>query len=145
MDLVTFLKKTFHEIYQKGLKKDLSMLHVAPIIRNEPSKARKQDLAQWVSLGLLNALIKKNIEASFRTYIQPLNKQVMVNKMDPSELFQHPIEAIQDSEEDDVQEEATKDQIQIQIEEILEEGIPSPLKASHPLKAPHPILCEHGR
>ena len=44
--------------------------------------------------------------------------------MGASELFQHPIQQTEDSEEGDVQGEGTKDQIQ--IEEIVEDGLPSP-------------------
>ena len=34
MDLMTFLKKLLYEICQKGVKNDLSMLSMAPIIIN---------------------------------------------------------------------------------------------------------------
>ena len=37
MNIMTFLKKIFHEICQKGFKKDLSMLPVALIIINAPT------------------------------------------------------------------------------------------------------------
>ena len=69
----------------------------------------------------------KNIQARFRaTSIQPLNKEAMVDKMGPSELFQHSHEAREESKDDDVADEATEVENHILIEEVLEEGLPSP-------------------
>ena len=47
MDLMTFLKKLFHEICQKGLKNDLSMLSVAPIIINTPMEVIDMVVGRW--------------------------------------------------------------------------------------------------
>ena len=67
----------------------------------------------------------KNIQVGFRAAdIQHFNKHTVDNKMGASELFQHSIEQTEDSEAEDVQGEGTEDQIQ--IVEIVEEGLPSP-------------------
>ena len=90
---------------------------------------RRQDLAQWVSLGLQKAVTRKNIQAGFRELgIQSLNKDAMVDKMGPSELFQQPHGRRKYSYEKDVEDEAAEDEIDIQIEEIQLEGILSPPK-----------------
>ena len=46
--------------------------------------------------------------------------------MGPSELFQHSHEARKESEDDDVADEAAEAKNHILIEEVLEEGLPSP-------------------
>ena len=76
---------------------------------------------------LQKALIVKNIQVDFRIAgIQPLNKEAMVGKMEPSELFKDPHEAREESNDDDVVDEAAEDEMHIQIEEIEEEGLLSP-------------------
>ena len=75
------------------------------------------------------ALTVKNIQAGFRVGgIQPLNKEAMVGKMGPSELFQHSHEAREESKDDDVADEAAEVENHILIEEVLEEGLLSPPK-----------------
>ena len=66
-----------------------------------------------------------NIQVGFRVAgIQPLNKNAMVGKMGPSELFQPPQEPMETSDEENVERQSSQE-CNIEVEEILEEGIPT--------------------
>ena len=55
---------------------------------NNPKKLKKQDLAQWVNLGLKKAFTSKNIKSGFRGIgIQPFNKEAWLTKWDQVEYF----------------------------------------------------------
>ena len=84
-------------------------------------KVGKQELAQWVSLALQKSLIPRNISHDFRiASIQPLNKDAMMLRMEASEDFKHFHDPMEPSEE------PSQESQSIQIEEIFEEGLPSP-------------------
>ena len=97
---------------------------------NIGKKATKQHLAQWVSLDLIKALTPKNIKSRFRTAgIYPLNKEAMVTKMGAHENFQHNERTPEDSqEEEEVPSQECEEETNLQVEEIIEEGLPSPPK-----------------
>ena len=96
--------------------------------KNIGKRVGKKILAQWVSLALHRALTMSNIQARFRVArIQPLNKNAMVGKMGPSELFQPLQEPMETSDEEDVGNQSSQE-CNIEVEEILEEGIPTSLR-----------------
>ena len=77
-----------------------------------------------MTLTLQKSLTPKTIQVGFKVAnILPLNREAMIGKMGASEIFQHNHEAREDFEEEN---EAFEDQIDLEIKEILEEGIPSP-------------------
>lgn len=54
------------------------------------ASAKKENLAQWVSLALRRALTVENIKQGFRTCgIWPWDDSAMAGKMGPSEVFHH--------------------------------------------------------
>ena len=96
VDVVSFLSHTSHALHSldilcfKPFKQSLRAYKDFWARRNISNKAKKEDLAQWVSLALRNALTVKNIQARFRPIsIKPLNEDAMVDKMGANEVFQH--------------------------------------------------------
>ena len=67
MDLMTFLKKLFHEICQKGLKNDLSMLPMDPIIINTPYLSRQPKVSIYSSdlVYLLQTHTCKSVDLNY--------------------------------------------------------------------------------
>ena len=132
IDMVSLPSHSSHEMqplnisYFKPFKQYFRVYRDIWCRNNIGNKATKQDLARWMSLGLQKTLTVKNIQAGFRIAgIQPLNKVAMVGKTGLSELFQHSHEAREESEDDDVVDEAAEVENHILIEEVLE-GLPSP-------------------
>lgn len=62
------------------------------------ASARKENLAQWVSLALRRALTVENIQHGFRACgIWPWDGTAMAGKMGPSEVFHHEADEVADS------------------------------------------------
>ena len=79
-----------------------------------------------MNLALKKALTKKNICVGFRTTrILLLNKDALEGKMGASTIFQHSQVGRETFEEDEVFSEAFEEANEIEVEEILYEGIPS--------------------
>ena len=77
-------------------------------------RASKENLANWVSLALKKALTTSNIQNGFRgAGIWPLNLVAMKLKMGPNEVFKRQSATKFNSKEE-------------QINEIMDEGLPSP-------------------
>ena len=94
--------------------------------RNIGNNANKEDLAR---LALQKALMVKNIQAGFKAKcIKPLDKDAMVDKMEAHEVFQHPQVPNSDFEDDVMPNQGSQDSNDLRMEEILEEGILSPLR-----------------
>ena len=79
-----------------------------------------------MSLALQKALTPRNIQSDFRpTNIEPLNKEAMVGKMEAAELFHNSQLLRQSNEEDKVPFQTCQEAHDINVEELLEEDIPS--------------------
>ena len=113
--------------YFKPFKQSFRAYRDAWRRQNIGKKVGKQELAQWVSLGLQKALTPKNIQNGFRTAgIQPLNKEAMLGKMGAAELFNSSQFSREPNEEDEEPLQTSQEAHHVNVEEILEEGIPSP-------------------
>jgi hypothetical protein len=113
LDMVTLPSHTSHEIQPldvavfKPFKTAFRAYIDVWSMTHKGQKTMKEDLAQWVSLALKKAMTPSNIKVGFRcTGIWPLNNTAMTNKMCPSEGF-------------------IEKSLEVQINEILEEDVPS--------------------
>ena len=87
LDMVSLPSHTSHALQPldiscfKPFKQSFRAYRDAWRRQNIGKKVGKQELAQWVSLGLQKALTPRNIKSGFRTAgIQPLNKEAMLGK-----------------------------------------------------------------
>ena len=84
-----------------------------------------------MSLVLKNALNPQNIQSGFRVAsIQPFNKEAMIHGMGPSEVFQQSQIQSDIFQEEELSSQENEVAHDIQVEEILVEGISSPLRHS---------------
>ena len=134
IDMVSLPSHTSHELQPldifcfKPLKQAFRAYRDIWSKSNIGNEARQQNLAQWKCLTILKALIPKNIIVGFRAAgIYPLNKDAMMGKMGAHEIF-HDNERRGEDSKKDLPSVGCEQKGDLQIDEILEEGIPSPLR-----------------
>ena len=135
LDMVSLPSHTSHALQPldiscfKPFKQSFRAYRDAWRRQNIGKKVGKQELAQWVSLGLQKALTPRNIQSGFRAAgIQPLNKEAILGKMGAAELFDNSQFSREPNQEEEEPLQTSQEAHHVNAEEILEEGIPSPSK-----------------
>ena len=141
VDMVSLPSYTSHELHSlniscfKPLKQSFRAYRDAWSKKNIRKKIGKKELAQWISLAFKKALTIQNIQSNFGTSgIQPLSREAMIRKVEASEIFQQAQQTRQPQEED-VPNYAYSSLHDIQVEKIMEEGLPTSLKQQRERKS----------
>jgi hypothetical protein len=145
LDIVTLPSHTSHHLQSldvavfRPFKCAFQKLRDAWILRHKCRPAQKEDLCQWVCLGLRKALSEKNIKKGFaKTGIWPFNPSIVDGFMGPAEAFQPDAPVVQDSSSDEADEVQDDDPV---MAEVVEDRVP----ASQEDVVQYFVRPEHGR